>query len=408
MVKRIDQRPTRPDDSLKRLLRRADNTQTVPHGVKIAQADEHVIFYDSTATPRQWDGDAIADFDTRIAEGQKAIDAANDSLAITEQNLAGASERIKAVEDSTTDAAIGDTAASEINKRQLIVGRDAILTGTVDVAQLNVTEQMSASFVSAMSVESKKLVVTEDAIFNRATAVESIVTPQLVAEKVNSALVTGTVLQTSSTANSGVKISSDGYQAYDSDGNLAVSLDGKDNFIYGTFRTAPDGKAGIKISQTTLVAGIDYYPTTAGMNVTYPDRHGAVWFDSSTSFPNNGLIMSATQKAAVVDSDPTIKLMPQIGIGFNGKFDRGSGTAMQHGIVNGSSVDAGGWWTLNVTFLKPLTTDPTVYISPITANGVECAIGISDATRFGFKAVVVNKAPRASGQAWLKWTAIAI
>lgn len=409
MVARKDLRPTRPDDSLKRLVNQVNNPQTVPHGVKVAQPGEYVEFFDSSYQAHRWDGDAIADFDSRLSEAKAAISQAEESLATTEQNLAGAAERIKAVEGATAPEAIGDTAAAQINDRQLIVGRDAVVPGTLDVAQLNVTEQMSAAFVSAMSMESKKLVVTEEAIMNQLTVVQDIVTPSLVAERVNSALITGSVLQTSSLDNTGVKISNTGYKAYDTSGNLAVNLDGRNNFVYGTFRTAPDGKAGVKISQTNLVAATDYYPTTAGMSDTYPDRHGAVFFDSSSRFSENGLVVAATQKAALADSDPQMLLMPQIGIAFNGKFARAVGTAMQAGVVEGNSIEKGSWWTMNVTFMKPLTTDPAVFISPITENGVELDIGIKNATRFGFTATVChNTASRSSGHAWLKWVALAI
>lgn len=409
MVAVRDQRPLRPDDSLKRLINNLNTPASVPHGVKVAQPNERVVFYDSSYVARTWDGDAIADFDSRIAEGKAEIVRVSDSLVGAESELSRARERISAVEADTTAEAIGSTAADQINSRRLIVGRDAILTGTVDVAQLNVTGELSAEVVKSMSSETKKLVVTEEAILNKATVVQSLVTPELVAHKISSALITGSTIQTSAAPNEGVKIDATGYKSYDSSGNLAVNLDGKNNFVHGTFHTAPDGKAGIKISQTTLVAGIDYYPTTAGMNDTYPNRHGAVWFDSSSRFSENGLIMSATQRAGVVDSDPTVLLMPQLGIAFNGRFANNVGTAMQTGVTLGNSIEKGGWWTLNVTFDKPLTTDPAVFISPVTENGVECAIGIKTATRFGFTATVTHStATRSSGKAWLKWIAMAI
>lgn len=68
MVARTDLRPTRADDSLKKLLGKVANPQTVPHGVKVAQPGEYVSFYDTDGSAHRWDGDAIAEYDTRIAE----------------------------------------------------------------------------------------------------------------------------------------------------------------------------------------------------------------------------------------------------------------------------------------------------------------------------------------------------
>lgn len=408
MAKYNDLRPTRPDDSLKRLVRRVNNPQTVAHGVKVAQPDERVVFYDSSYVARTWDGDAIADFDTRISEAKTAISQATDSLAATENNLAAARDRIARVEADTDPVAIGDTAAAQINDRQLIVGRDAVVPGTLDVAQLNVTEQMSAQMVSAMSLESKKLVVTGEAIMNQLTVVQDIVTPSLVAQRVNSALITGTVLQTSPLDNTGVKISNNGYKAYDSAGNLAVNLDGKNNLMIGSFQTSTQASSGVKISQGSTIAAIDLYTPNWGGNATTQNSHGGIWFDVPGTLANRGLNIFATDNPAVGSLDPGIKLSPAGGvIEFQGRFGT-SGNAFKRGVVNGASIAKDGWWTMNVTFPEPMAYDPAVFISPVTENNVECAIGIKNATRYGFTAVVVNKSQRDSGYAWLKWVALAI
>lgn len=406
MAKYNDLRPTRPDDSLKRLIRRVDNPQTVPHGVKVAQPDERIVFYDSSYVARRWDGDAIADVDKRLADGKAAVDKANASLAVTEQNLAGAADRIKAVEGATTPVAIGDTAAAQINDRRLIVGRDAVVPGTLDVAQLNVTEQMSAQMVSAMSMESKKLVVTEDAIMNRVTVIQDIVTPTLVAQRVSSALVTGSVLQTSPLDNTGVKISNEGYKAYDNAGRLSVNLDGKANRIVGTLSTSAESGAGVNLVQADNLAGMEIYPGKAS-SIT-PNNHASIWYDAYSRGSMQGLVIAATRESAVVNSDPQIYLRPgPSGIDFQGRFS-GQGSAMKTGTQMGSSVPKDGWWIMKITFLEPMHSQPAISITPITDNNVECAISFTKVTQYGFEAGVVNKSNRDSGNATLRWIAMAI
>lgn len=143
---------------------------------------------------------------------------------------------------------LGETVAERLNVTKKLVARDAIVNGTLDVAQLNVTEAMSAEIVSAMSLESKKLVVTEDAILNRATVVQSLVTPELIADKINvnnlaAQLVTSGAIQTDPSANRGVKITNAGVNAWDANGVQTIRLNGSDNLLMGQFSTG-DSTAG--------------------------------------------------------------------------------------------------------------------------------------------------------------------
>lgn len=76
---------------------------------------------------------------------------------------------------------LGTAIVNDLNIRGTLRGRDAILAGTLDVEQLNVTQDMAAQIVSAMDVRAKKLVVTEAAILQHVTAIKGIVTPDLTA-----------------------------------------------------------------------------------------------------------------------------------------------------------------------------------------------------------------------------------
>ncbi len=308
---------------------------------------------------------------------------------------------------------LGTTVANQLNVRGLLRGRDAILTGTVDITQLNVTETMAAEIARFMSVETKRAVVSEDAILQRATVIENIVTPELIANKANidvlgSRLITSGTLQTSTAPNAGVKITSEGYKAFDAAGNLAVNLDGRNNLMVGSFATSTQASSGVKISQGSTIAAIDLYTPNWGGNVTTQNSHGGIWFEVPSALSKRGLNIFATDNAYVGSADPGIMLRPGYsGIEFQGRF-AGTGSAMKVGMQTGVSVAKDGWWTMKVTFPSPMQTDPAVFISPVTANNVECSIGIMNATRFGFEAVVVNKSLRDSGTAWLKWIAFSI
>ncbi|MCG7424601.1 hypothetical protein [Kocuria rhizophila] len=181
---------------------------------------------------------------------------------------------------------LGETVAESINITGTLRGRDAILSGTVDVGQLNVTGEMSAKIilasdvnarrgfftegltaqdaallgttvaeklvvtdafsarvVNAMTAQTKQLVVTEDAILNRATVVQSLVTPELIASKVDARYLRADNIKT---------------------GLLEV---------FGRFRTAPDGQPQIIIQ-----------PSQAAWN----SKDLAIWFTPDGTTPGGG------------------------------------------------------------------------------------------------------------------------
>lgn len=147
---------------------------------------------------------------------------------------------------------LGETVAEQLNVTKTLVARDAIVDGTLDVAQLNVTGDMAAQMVSAMSLESKKLIVTEDAILNRATVVQSLVTPELIADKINvnnlgARLVTAGAIQTDMAASRGVKITNAGVNAWDANGVQTIRLNGSDNLLMGQFSTGDSTVGRIRV-----------------------------------------------------------------------------------------------------------------------------------------------------------------
>lgn len=261
MVAYTDQRPTRPADTLRELVQRLRTPASTPHGVKVAGPNEATMYTDNSGRVHRWDGDTIGDFDTRISEAAKVVESARGTLSKAEEALTQSEERIKAVEAATTPEKITDTAVAGIKNKAVagpvFDGRSLIVPGTIDARQLNVTEQLAAQVVRAMSAEVKRLVVTEDAILQRATVIEGIVTPELVAQRVRvddiaAKMITSGALQTDRAARRGVKISSDGIAAFNAAGEQTVKIDasGTENYFIGTFSTAARNKAGLTAYST--------------------------------------------------------------------------------------------------------------------------------------------------------------
>lgn len=246
MVMYIDQRPTRASDTLREQMRRLRVPASTPHGIKIATAAEATLYLDSTGAARRWDGDTIASFDARLSEATKVVSQARQTLQKAELGLVEAESRIQAVEQQTSKDAITKKAVAGLKSlSEPWIGRDMIVPGAIDVRRLNVTEGLAAQVVRAMSAETKKLVVTEDAILARATVIEGLAASEVVAQK----MVTSGMLQTTKEARRGVKITRDGIAAYNHLGEQTVKIDagGNENEFRGTFHTSDKSKPGISI-----------------------------------------------------------------------------------------------------------------------------------------------------------------
>ena len=261
MVMYIDQRPTRASDTLREQMRRLRVPASTPHGIKIATAAEATLYLDSTGAARRWDGDTLASFDARLSEATRVVAKANETLVAAERNLVEAERRIAAVEAGSgmDDDTVAAKAVAGIKKMPSppFDGRNLIVPGTLDVKTLNVTEELSAAVVRAMSAEAKKLVVTEDAILQRATVIENIVTPEVIAQRIRvediaAEMMTASLLQTDRDARRGIKLNNAGISAFNAAGEQTVKIDanGTDNYVRGVFSTAADNKAGLTIRTT--------------------------------------------------------------------------------------------------------------------------------------------------------------
>lgn len=310
MVDFVDQRPTRPTDTLREQIQRLRTPASVPHGIKIARKNEYTMYFDRTNTPRRWDGDTIADFNKdmenlknslheldealknghgQIDNGGKIIGDVKTKLDQLEKDIAAAQNTANAATQTATAAKNAtedpNTLARTLNSSKTLTG-NALADNAVTTQQLSMTSELAAGVVNAMDVNTKRLVVTDDAILQRATVIEGIVTSQLTADKVlteklvarhidaekivteelvarrlkvselAAQMITSGLLQTDAAENRGVKLNSAGITAFDDSGKqtVKISANGDGNYFTGTLATSSNDEPGVTI-YTDLARG---------------------------------------------------------------------------------------------------------------------------------------------------------
>ena len=423
MVGYVDQRPTNPGDTLRHLVQQLRTPASVPHGLKVAQPGEGVTYYATNGQKYTWNGDTIAKYNERLNEATKIVEAAKQSIQNTETALADAEYRIRAIENggggggkAISDDKIAEAAIAGIKKLTSppFNGRDLIVPGTLDVRQLNVTEKLAAEIVSAMSAETKKLVVTEDAVLQRATVIENIVTPELISKKIQveqlaSQIITSGLLQTSTAHDSGVKINAEGIQAFDANGMQQVKIDamGKDNYFIGTLRTAREGRPGVKIWTTDPEGPADSVSSVIEMRpheITGSTPNGVIhmhpqgWFSFGmrNEGDRQGLIkgLSVDQNGGV---NITEALRVRGNVRINGLFTQTEN--FFHIPVGDFEVDGGGWRTWDVKFPYRLEQKPYVIAQAVTDFALVATV--SDLSETGCKLIVNNTSRAKATNSWV-------
>ena len=207
---------------------------------------------------------------------------------------------------------LGTTVADQLNVRKLIRGRDAILSGTVDVAQLNVTGAMSAEIVRAMDIQARRGIFTEGLTAQDATLLGTTVAETLNAGTVAARIMTSGMLQTTTAANRGVKIDNAGIRAWDGAGQQTIRLNGSDNLVQGTFQTGTTG-ARILINTVSTTSFMDLYGG-GGLD------HGTIYYDAGVpGVRDPALTLNAVKDYAADSSSPALRLFPTRGtFGFQG------------------------------------------------------------------------------------------
>lgn len=317
-------------------------------------------------------------------------------------------KRLVVTEDAVIQHAtlLGSTVAEQLNVTKKLIARDAIVDGTLDVAQLNVTEGMSAAIVKAMSVESKKLVVTEDAILQRATVIQGLVTSQLIAERINvknlgANLITSGALQTDTATNRGVKITDTGLKAYDSYGNLTLDINGRKNLMVGDFTTGDSTQSRVAIRKDENIWGtgavIDLYPSQGS-------SHGMIYQHSE-----GNLIISNHQTSGFTGG--TGLAVTKQGVGVSGGLALNSGVLNSTGLWMGEEtirepgVKSNGFADTHISWPKMVNT-PLVFFQVRNTALAECAVVAMNASPTGVDIRVKNFTTRSTGYMVLSYIAI--
>lgn len=309
---------------------------------------------------------------------------------------------------------LGETVAESINITGKIRGRDAILSGTVDVAQLNVTEAMSAEIVNAMSVAAKKLVVTEDAILNRATVVQSLVTPELITQKANVGVLAANMISTGALvaqdSTGSVQINSGGITAQDATPSgtftrqvkltpagltggtrttQTVRINGVNNYMVGEFSTAPD-KQRVRIRSTSSVAAVDLFASNSTQD------HVGIWYDSPDSNVLNavGRVIAMTDVQHTDDS-PGMLMWPMRGtFGFQGRWQQDSVATKFVVMTNFAGLGPGAYNQITIAYQSPFRTNNSLrcpFVSVESATGADVMATIIEQTASNIKVNIINQ-----------------
>ncbi len=382
------------------------------------------LFVDGSITGKQVDAESVAAKVGQFVNVKAANVEVTEDLSARVVNAMNANTKNLVVTESAVlqhTTLLGTTVADELNVRRLLRGRDAILTGTVDVAQLNVTEAMSAEIVNAMSVAAKKLVVTEDAILNRATVVQSLVTPELIADKANvdtlgarlvsaGAIVSrdstgsvqiapsGIILQNASPGATSftrqVKLTSSGLQG-GTRTTQTVNIDGENNWMTGTFRT---GTSGPRIS---MLSG----PSSGVIDLwgSATDGHGSAWYDTTSSdVINHSLTLMGISDYSSNTNNPAIRMFPYRGtFAFQGRWAQDTGPMKFVVVTNSSGLSAGQYNTFSIPYRTNFPTNNALrfpFVSVESENGADMMVTIVTQTQSAITINVINKSgSKASG-----------
>ena len=414
-------------------------------------------------------GGRISANETALADSQKRLDAAETAVQKAQEDLGDGSGLAAKVAGFLTVSAmtgvftksltaqdatlLGATVAETLNVTGMLRGRDAILDGTLDVAQLNVTGEMSAKIIStatlqarqgfftegltaqdaallgttvaenlvvtdafsarvvnAMTAQTKQLVVTEDAILNRATIVQSLVTPELISQKADigdlaARMVTSGKLQTSTADNRGVKIDNAGIRAWDDSGRQTVQLNGRSNFITGSFSTAETGQR-VRIATRGTTAAADFY---AGNNT---NDHLGIWYDQTgTNIANSEANVLAMLGSSHTADSPGLKMWPGRGaFTLQGRWWPDS-TAMKFALfMLSAGLGAGYYQRVTLNYPSPFPTNNSLrfpFISVETRNGADVIANIVSQTESGVEVNLINKSTdKATGVLYVRVMAL--
>ena len=419
-------------------------------------------------------GGRIAANEAALTAGQQRLDSAETAVQKAQADLEDGSGLAAKVAGFLTISAmtgvftksltaqdatlLGETVAESINITGTLRGRDAILSGTVDVGQLNVTGAMSAKIilasdinarrgfftegltaqdaallgstvaenltvtdtfsarvVNAMTAQTKNLVVTEDAILNRATVVQSLVTPELITQKADvetlaaNMVAAGAIVSRDSTGSvqinpSGIVVrdAAPGSTSYTRQVRITpagitggtrttttVNIDGQNNWMVGEFSTAPD-KQRVRIRSAGNVAAVDFFASNATQD------HVGIWYDSPDSNVLNavGRVIAMTGVQHTDDS-PGMLMWPMRGtFGFQGRWQQDSVATKFVVLTNFAGLGPGAYNTITINYQSAFPTNNSLrcpFVSVESATGADVMATVVQQTESNIRINIINQ-----------------
>ena len=285
----------------------------------------------------------------------------------------------------------------------------------VQAQNVEVTGDLSARVVNAMDTNTKNLVVTESAILNRATVVQSLVTPELITQKADvgtlaaNMVAAGAIVSRDSTGSvqinpSGIVVrdAAPGSTSYTRQVRITpagitggtrttptVNIDGQNNWMVGEFSTAPSGQR-VKISNNNSVAAVDLYASRSTSD------HVGIWYDSpDTNVLNSvGRILAISGSSYTRDS-PGLEMWPMRGtFGFRGRWQQETDATKFVEIFNNNGLNAGAWAQIEIPFQSAFPTNNSLLFPLVSAErgaGADVVVMVQSVTARSITMVVVNK-----------------
>lgn len=211
------------------------------------------------------------------------------------------------------------------------------------------------------------------------------------------------------------ELTAEGFYSYQGD-TQTVRLTGESNMMVGEFVTGIAGAMPYtRLSSRDNITAIDMW----GPNDTA--QHGGLWWEHDRQSIRGVMSLFAMAGTNLnVNSDPGMKFHTMSGA-------RDSGTIDYYGRIGADSqtfkVGRMSWGNLGakdsttlvnyitkqqINFLTPYPAGvlPDVFLQAKTVNAAEVICTVSDVTNTGFKATIVNHAPRETGTLWVSYLAV--
>lgn len=368
------------ESSLKRFVRASTKTDTTPHGVKVAEEGEGTAYAMPDGTLLVLDGMKAAEWNADIAGARQAVEDARLVVEETQASLAATEQRLTTMDQDIIE----------------IRGGDIDVPGT-----------LAAKVVEAMDIETKRLVVTEDAVLNRATVIEGIVTSELVAQRIVISDLGYDLMQQAALTVAGpkgiVELTGAGYKAWNPAGDLTVDLNGSTNLLTGNFQTAARGTRVLLSTRASAGGNPEFGTSALDFYVGTEAAHGALWYDSGANrflnlyaLPGAGFSGNTATGLTIHNDTDSIQL--------NGKL--ANSRAIQKGVMRWTSFASGQFLTnQRIDFPTAFQNAPVVFCQAQTENSTDIQITLRTRTTTYFTYNIINSGGNASGALQLDWVA---